>query len=329
MILDQLAVLSIPPCPRPLSSPKAVIALEHARLKGLRYLNDAVRSDGAWPSVCTDSSGQTSEEFPPFTAAQGSLALKSCDLLEAVELRSRTRGYLQQLCEYPGIWRYWKTLPPDLDDTAVCSIVLRSHPWIILGLNVQRILGFRDKRSLFRTWMASTSNFEAGQNTIDPVVNANVIAYLGDHKLTQPAQRWIERLVRDGQEADALVFYHEPMDLYLALARATCWAPPVFRTLETVLVERILTQLDTIHVSKHVMRIAQGVVALDMLGATVETSVVNRLITQILDNQSSQGEWAGLDIWHLSPEAPGSFQSEALATASCVDAIERLLTWTR
>ncbi len=313
----------------PLSSSKAVIALEHARVKGLRYLNDAVRSDGAWPSVCTDSSGQTSEEFPPFTAAQGSLALKSCDLPEAMQLRSRTHGYIQQLCEYPGIWRYWHTLPPDLDDTAVCSTVLRSHPWVILGLNIQRILGLRDKQGLFRTWMVTTSDFEAEWNTMDPVVNANVIAYLGDHRLTQPAQRWIEQLVIDGQEADALVFYQEPMDLYLALARAICWAPPAFRTLETVLVERILAQLDTIHVSNHAMRIAQGVVALDMLGATVESSVANRLIAQILDNQSSQGEWAGLDLWRLSPEATGSFRSEALATALCVDAIGRLLIWLR
>lgn len=312
-----------------ISSSKAVTALERARLKGLGYLNDAVRSDGAWPSVCIDSSGQTTEEFPAFTSAQGSLALKSCDLPEAIELRSQTHGYLQRLCEYPGIWRYWKGLPPDLDDTAVCSIVLRSHPWIILGLNVQRILGFRDKQGLFRTWMVSTSNFEAGWNAIDPVVNANVIAYLGNHRLTQPAQRWIEQLVTDGQEADALVFYQKPMDLYLALARAICWAPPVFRTVETVLVERILTQLDTIHVDNHVMRVAQGVVALDTLGATVETSVVNRLITQILDNQSSQGGWAGFDIWRLSPESPGSFQSEALATAFCVDAIGRLLSWVR
>lgn len=75
------------------------------------------------------------------------------------------------------------------------------------------------------------------------------------------------------------------------------------------------------------MRIAQGVVALDMLGAAVETSVTNKLITQILDNQSSQGEWAGLDLWCRSPESPGSFRSEALATAFCVDAIGRLLVW--
>lgn len=313
----------------PIPSSKAITALERARIKGLRYLNDAVRSDGAWPSIRIDSPKETLDEFPPFTAAQGSLALQSCDLPEAIELRSRTHGYLQQLCEYPGIWRYWKTLPPDLDDTAVCSIVLRSHLWIILGLNVRRILGFRDKRGLFRTWMVSTSNFEVEWNAADPVVNANVIAYLGDHGLTQPAQRWIEQLVTDGQEAGALVFYYEPMDLYLALARATCWAPPVFRTLETVLVKRILAQLETLHVSNHVMRIAQGIVALDTLGATVETSVVNRLIIQILDNQSSQGGWTGLDIWRHSPGFPGSFQSDALATASCVDAIGRLLTWVR
>lgn len=100
---------------------------------------------------------------------------------------------------------------------------------------------------------------------------------------------------------------------------------PVFRTLKTVLVERILAQLETIHVNNHVMRIAQGVVALDMLGATVETSVANRLITQIMDNQSSQGRVAGLDIWRRSTESPGSFQSEALATAFCVVVIGRLL----
>lgn len=95
--------------------------------------------------------------------------------------------------------------------------------------------------------MVTTSDFEAEWNTVDPVVNANAITYLGDHRWTQPAQRWIEQLVMDGQEAGALVFYQDPMDLYLALARASCRAPSAFQALRTVLVERILTQLGTMH----------------------------------------------------------------------------------
>ncbi|MCY4219724.1 MAG: hypothetical protein OXE56_10730 [Gammaproteobacteria bacterium] len=309
----------------PTTASKTTVALKHARRKAIKRLQYLVRPDGAWPSICIDSSGQTSQEFPPFTAAQGSLALMSLKLPDAIELRTRTQQYIQQICEYPGLWRYWQKLPPDLDDTSVCSIVSRTHPWIILGLNIQRILGQRDEHGLFRTWMVTSPDFKVEWNTLDPVVNANVVAYLGDHKWTQPAQRWIEQLIIDEREADALVFYRQPMDLYLALARAIWLVPPAFCLLETILVERIFSLLKIELASGHAMRVAQGIVALDLLGETFESSFRNRIVVQLLESQSPQGGWAGLDIWTRSPESPGSFQSEALATALCADAIERLI----
>ena len=57
----------------------------------------------------------------------GLLAFAWCDDPVAERLRRRTPGFLHARMEYPGVWRYWPRLPPDLDDTAICSLAVKPH----------------------------------------------------------------------------------------------------------------------------------------------------------------------------------------------------------
>lgn len=309
----------------PLLPPTTKRALEDARRRGLEFLDATVRSDGAWPSTIIDFEGKRDEEHSPFTAASGFLSLEFCDLLQVERLRSRTRDYIAQLAIYPGVWRYWDSLPPDLDDTAVCSLISGRHIWIFLGMNVECILSFRDQEGRFRTWMVSRSEADADWNSVDPVVNANVVAYLGDHAETRPAQRWLERLIRDGREADALMFYPECMDLYVALVRAARCAPPVFQNLCPTMAERISAGLDARRHSTDIMRLAQGVMALDVLGEVKDASILEGAADRIMQEQDAEGSWPGCKAWQRGPEFPVEFRSEALTTASCIGAISCLL----
>lgn len=307
-------------CPYPLTD-----ALEDARRRGLACLEATLRADGAWPSLLVNAAGKESEEFPPFTAALGHLALESCELPEAAKLRFRTKGYIERICEFPGIWRYWDSLPPDLDDTAVCSLVCASHIWVALGLNVEGILGIRDSQGRFRTWMVSRPDIEAEWNAADPVVNANVIAYLGDHAGTRQAQHWLERLIMNERETEALVYYPETMDLYVAMARTARSAPPVFRALRPTLRARITAYLASRSDLFDLTRLAQGVCALNMLGESVETAILEEAAHRFLGEQSSGGGWPCSNLWRRAPEFPVVFRSVALSTAYCIAAIGHIL----
>ena len=309
----------------PLLSPTTKKALENARRRGLEFLDDTVRPDGAWPSTIVGFGGKRIEEHPPFTAASGFLALESCELSQVEPLRSRTRDYIARLAIYPGVWRYWDSLPPDLDDTAVCSLISDRHIWIFSEMNVECVLSCRDQEGRFRTWIVSPSEADEDLNSIDAVVNANVVAYLGDHAETRPAQRWLERLIRDGQEADALVFYPECMDLYVAMVRAARRAPPAFQTLRPTLAERISAGLDSRRDGTDVMRLAQGVTALDVLKEVKNAGIPEDAAHRIIQEQGARGGWPGYKVWQRGPEFPVEFQSEALTTAACIGAISCLL----
>ena len=108
------------------------------------------------------------------------------------------------------MWRYYRHLPQDLDSTALCSLVIEDHPWILLKRNWPRILENRDERGRFTTWVLAGDEPDVVSRfrlEADPVVNANVIAYLGDCPETRDAQRWLETLITEGRVGDSSKWY--------------------------------------------------------------------------------------------------------------------------
>ena len=164
--------------------------------RGLDFLESTIDENGAWHCIRFNVANPDIPrhfERPPFVSALCVLALERSSETRARAMCTATRKYLANTIEYPGLWRYYRHLPQDLDSTTLCSLVIGNHPWILLGRNVPPILANRDDEGRFLTWVlaedepgvVSTFRIEA-----DPVVNANVIAYLGDHPETRAAQRW-------------------------------------------------------------------------------------------------------------------------------------------
>ena len=296
--------------------------------RGLRFLHDAVAADGAWPArryASHDLAGPGTEESPPFVAGHGLLALGGCDDPVAERLRRRTRAFLHARMEYPGVWRYWPRLPPDLDDTAICSLAAKPHLWLLLARNVELLLSCRDRRGRFRTWMTGRRNLESALNPADSVVNANVIAYLGDRPETRAAQRWIETLVAAGSAPDlALRYYPAPIDLYVALARARSLAAPAFAGLRPTLIDRILSCRQPGGGFGDVLRTAQALTALHRLRAGARVEVVQPATDRLLEAQLPDGGWPECLAWLGQPGTPLGFGSAALTTACCVEALMRV-----
>lgn len=304
-------------------------------LRGLDFLESTITESGVWRCIRSNVAYPNIPrhyEKPPFVSAFCVLALERCSEPVARDICEATRAYLVDTIEHPGLWRYYRHLPPDLDSTAVCSLVLETHPWMLLGRNVPHILANRDEKGRFMTWalaenepdLVSTARIEA-----DPVVNANLIAYLGDHPETREAQRWLEELVAEGRFEDASDWYPDQFSIYYAITRAMIRGRPALERLGPNLADRILGLSNERGEFGNILQTAQALSALDNIGS-LERIDVKMMLERFLDSQHEDGSWPELFAFgeqylkwgHLEKLGYGS---ESVTSAFCIEAMERLL----
>ncbi len=335
-----------PPAPkRPEARKKAASAEElvgagrESIRRGLAFLESTIDENGAWHCIrfnVADPDIPRHYERPPFITALCVLALESCDDARARAMCDASRAYLVDTIEYPGLWRYYRHLPQDLDSTTLCSLVIGTHPWILLGRNVPQILANRDEEGRFMTWVlaedepnvVSRFRFEA-----DPVVNANVIAYLGDCPETGPAQRWLEDLVIEGSVEDSSKWYPDTVAIYYAVARAISRAQPALDRLRPVLGERILALRDEEGEFGNILQAAQAVSALCSIGS-IETIDAKRAAERLISTQHEDGSWPeflafGDQSLKWGTVGQIGHGSEAVTSAFCIEALECLVEFLR
>ena len=314
--------------------------------RGLDFLEDVVTSNGGWPCWRYDDTGLVGGrhlEHPPFAAALGLLALDACHHPGVRALVARTRDFIRSRMQYPGIWSY-PGLPPSVDDTAVCALAAGPHPWLRMGRlpgrNIDVILSHRDDDGRFPLWMPGEDWPPGLDNEVDAVVNANVLAYVGDRTETRAARRWIETVVADRREASASPYYIEPLDLHFALARASCLRDGIFSELRPTLASRLLERLAAGSGFGDPMRTAQALSALDMLAIEPDEAVPAAVVERLIGAQRRDGSWRPCLAWKEPPgwadwvaanegprhvRPPRGFASEAMTTAFCIEAMQRRL----
>ena len=328
--------------PRPASalvstaSPRALAGAGRESIRrGLVFLESAIDGNGAWHCIrfnLADPKIPRHFERPPFVSAFCTLALESCNEARARAICTAARAYLADTIEYPGLWRYYRHLPQDLDSTTLCSLVIGTHPWILLGRNVPRILANRDDEGRFMTWalaedepdVASSFRIEA-----DPVVNANVVAYLGDHPETGDAQRWLEALITEGRVEGSSKWYPDAVAIYYATTRAMIRAKPAFEKLRPILADRILGLRDDNGDFGNVLQTAQAISSLRNIGS-LERMDAKRQVERLLESQREDGSWPELLAFGDQSLRWGAIGrighgSESVTTAFCIEAMERLV----
>ena len=303
--------------------------------RGLAFVESTLDERGAWHCIrynTADANIPRHFERPPFVSALCVLALESSDEARARAMCAATRAYLVKTIEYPGLWRYYRHLPQDLDSTSLSSLVIGTHPWIALGRNVPPILANRDEEGRFMTWLldedepnvVATFRIEA-----DPVVNANVIAYLGDHAETRAAQRWLESLIAEGRLEGSSKWYPDTVAVYYAATRAMIRARPALDGLRPILADRILGLRDDSGEFGDVLRTAQAVSALYNIGS-LERINAKRQVERFIGLQREDGSWPELLAFGDQSLKWGTFGrighgSEAVTSAFCIEALERLV----
>ena len=303
--------------------------------RGLVFLESTIDEHGAWHCIrfnVADPDIPRHFERPPFVSALCVLALESCNDARAKAMCAATKAYLVDTIEYPGFWRYYRHLPQDLDSTMLCSLVIENHPWILLGRNIPRILANRDEKGRFTTWVleddepniVSRFRLEA-----DPVVNANVIAYLGDRTETKDAQRWLEALISEGELEGSSKWYPDAVTIYYAISRAMVRAQPALDQIRPVLADRILGLCDEQGGFGNILQTAQAVSALYNVGS-LERLDAKREVDGFITSQRKDGSWPELLAFGDQSLKWGTVGrighgSEAVTSAFCVEALEHLV----
>ena len=303
--------------------------------RGLEFLETTIDENGAWHCIrfnIADPDIPRHFERPAFVSALCVLALESSREARAKAICAATKAYLADTIEYPGLWRYYRHLPQDLDSTTLCSLVIGTHPWIFLGRNIPAILANRDEKGLFTTWVLAEDEPDVVapfRIEADPVVNANVIAYLGDRPETRDAQRWLEALIAEGKLEGASKWYPDTVAICHAIARAMIRAEPALDHLRPMLAERILDLRDEDGGYGNVLKTAQAVAALYNIGS-LESIDAKRLVDEFTSTQREDGSWPEFLAFgdqYLKWGAVGQIGhgSEALTSAFCIEALERLV----
>ncbi len=303
--------------------------------RGLAFLESTIDENGAWHCIrfnVADPDIPRHFERPPFVSALCVLALESSDEARAKAICAGTKAYLVKTIEYPGLWRYYRHLPQDLDSTTLCSLVIGTHPWILLGRNVPKILANRDEDGCFTTWVLADDEPDVAlpfRIEADPVVNANVIAYLGDHPETKAAQRWLEAQVTGNSLAGSSKWYPDTVTICYAITRAVIRVAPALDQLRPVLADRIMDQRDENGQYGNILQTAQAVSALYNIGS-LDRVDAKRQAESLIGSQREDGSWPELLAFgdqSLKWGAIGQIGhgSEAVTSAFCIEALERLV----
>jgi len=146
--------------------------------RGLDFLHVSQLDYGEFVSYMCSASEECGLDSSPFATALVLQAIEGIDDQRVTEMRGLGLDFLLSE-EEEGLWRYWSSrnpknhlIPPDLDDTSVVSRLLKASGMAFED-NIGRIMDNKDEEGLFLTWVSD------GDNDVDCVVNANVLAYLG------------------------------------------------------------------------------------------------------------------------------------------------------
>ena len=163
----------------------------------------------------------------------------------------------------------------------------------------------------------------------DPVVNANVIAYLGDRPETGEALQWLEGLIIEGKLDGTSKWYPDLASIYYAITRALLRVPSALDRLRPVLTERILGLRDGKGEFGNILQTAQGVSALYNIGS-LQSIDAQQQAERFLNWQREDGSWPELLAFgdqelKWGPVGQIGHGSESVTTAFCIEALERLV----
>lgn len=283
---------------------------------GVDAIGAALGPRGQWPgTVVPDAAPHASRRdmAAPLTAL-GVLCLRGTPGSDAVVAASLE--HIQATVLAGGVWRYYANIPWDTDDTAMCALALGpEHPTV--AETIRTLRGLTLVEGLFPTWV------EPGWvPCVDAVVNAHIVALLGEGPKTAEAIAWLNWVIDNALERQHCAFYPDPLDTHMAITRAVNAGVVGLVPALTTAADRVLHRLADGGLSAY--RTAQAVV----VAATADKFDPARLqatADRLMHLQEDNGMWPAESLFTVaSTEDYGGavhYTSAAVVTALCVRAL--------
>lgn len=308
-------------------------AIRRAIERGVEFLEAAQLPSGEIPieiARTPDMSGNCAREPVVFSTALAARILSITP--SAGRVRSRALDFLQGEMSPDGLWRHPSRefsknldLPLDLDDTAIASAALAAagRPF---PDNRPRLLAYRNRSGLFQTWIVPWSRHPLRTFrflwhyrytrvlSIDAVINANVVLYLGAREETRPAIDFMLAVLRANGETMSTNWYWSRFTVWYFFSHA-------LREIAPEAGELIVPRVEA----------AVPGNALERAMASSTLLLWNRVpdVGPLIDTQRSSGAWpraalyhTGYGRWDSQPKPPW-WGSEALTTVFAVEALSR------
>ena len=236
-----------------------------------------------------------------------------------------------------GLNNVWN--PPDVEDTALVSIVLER-----IGISCRRnhgvLLGNRRSDGVFHTWIVPRKRLPlnvahlrvvlpqlgrleelkvyweysgACRDDVDGGINANVLLYLGSRRETRAAAGYLVDVVKRGAESACDKWYRHPLAVQYFISRA--FANGVVELGDAR--EEIVGRVEAADLVSSPLHAALGISTL--LDFNAPSRLVNRAVEYLLETQNADGSWARAALYGRAGSY--SFGSEELTTGLGVSAL--------
>jgi hypothetical protein len=330
--------------------------LEQAIAQAVDFLHDAQLPSGAFRIFCSPHpllEEKCKQDYSTFQAAQISYCLDFTKSERAEEIVRKAIRFLVSAMQDGCVWRYTCSpnpdyLPPDVDDTACISFLLRRHG-VSFPDNTGVILGNRDSRGLFYTWILPRLTWtthmsywrvalrqflklrqlywfytvtECKPNDLDLVVNANVLHYLGERPETLPIIQYLVQIIEAQAEETCDKYYASRFNFYYFLSRNYAAGIRAFEPLGDTIVARIKSHAHPDGViGKHILHAALAACAL--MDWKDHSIVLDEAIQAILRARSQNGGWQKFPFYYSGPTKKLAWGSDEVTTGFCLEALSR------
>jgi hypothetical protein len=336
--------------------------LEQAIAQGIDFLAAAQLPSGTFEIFCSPHmllEENCKPDYSTFQTGQTAYCLTFTKSAKAQEVIDKAIRFLLSEMQEGGVWRYTCSpnpdyLPPDVDDTAIMSFLLKRHG-ISVPDNTGVMLGNRASSGLFYTWILPRVRWNADSSywrvalrqfmkfrqlwwffrvteckagDVDPVVNANVLYYLGERPETRPIVQRLFQILEDGTEETCDKYYGSRFNFYYFLSRNRAAGIRALEPAGDTVVRRIKSYAHPDGtIGDHVLHTAQA--ACSLMDWKDRSKVLDEAIRAILDSRQSSGGWKICPFYYSGQSKKLAWGSEELTTGFCLEALSRYLDGSR
>jgi hypothetical protein len=284
------------------------------------------------------------------------------------EMLDKSVRFLLGEMEGPGLWRYWTkrreyqatiadweklhmfqyVMPPDLDDIACVSYVLRREG-VPFPSNLKLIFANRDPGGLFYTWLtlrwppplmpaylrtvlpqwrhplmlpAYWKLTPSMPDDVDCVVNANVLFYAGAGREMRPVVEYLIDVARRGEGHRCDKWHRNRFMFHYVVSRNFDAGVAALGDARDASVAGIIGAAKPDGaIGDNAADTALAVCALLSWGSTPPE--LERAVRFLLESQRADGSWPRTTLWYGGPQKHYGWGSEELTTGFCLEALLR------